>query len=45
MQLKIENNNKTELELEAIKNDVEKENQRVKEICGSAKTTAGKVNI
>jgi len=45
MQLKIENNNKRELELEAIKNDIEKENQKAKEICGSAKITTGKVNI
>lgn len=37
--------NKKEMELEVIKIDVEKENQKAKELCGSVKTTAGKVKI
>lgn len=37
--------NKKELEVEAIKNDVERENQKAKELYGSVKTAAGKVSI
>lgn len=45
MQLKVEKLNKKELEFEVMKNNVERENQKAKELCGSIKTEAGKVNI
>jgi len=41
----VEKNNKKKLEFELMKSEMEKENQKAKESCGSVKTTAGKVNI
>lgn len=43
MQLKIENNNKKELELEEMKNEAEKQNQIAKEHCRSVKAVVMKV--
>lgn len=45
MSSQIEKTNKKELQLEAMKNEVQKENQIAKEQCGSIKTAMGKVNI
>lgn len=45
MQSITEKLNKQEMEFEIRKNNVDKENQKAKELCGSVKTTAGKVNI
>lgn len=45
MQLNIEKNNKKELEIEVIRNEAEKENQNIKELCRSIKTTVAKVNV
>ncbi|XP_012521887.1 probable kinetochore protein NUF2 [Monomorium pharaonis] len=44
VQSKTEKVNKKEMELEIMKNDVERENQKAKELCGSVKTTAGKLS-
>jgi len=40
----VEQINKKESEVGAIKNDVERENQKAKELYGSVKTAAGKVS-
>lgn len=44
MQRKIEKDKQKSLELEVITSDAEKENQKAKELCVSAKTETGKVN-
>lgn len=44
MQLKVTKDNKKELELDAIKNEAEKESQKAKELCRSIKATVIKVN-
>ncbi|XP_018397113.1 PREDICTED: probable kinetochore protein nuf2 [Cyphomyrmex costatus] len=36
--------NKNEIEFEIMKSNVDKENQKAKELCGSVKTTAGKLS-
>ncbi|XP_018317531.1 probable kinetochore protein nuf2 isoform X1 [Mycetomoellerius zeteki] len=44
MQSITEKLNKQEMEFEIRKNNVDKENQKAKELCGSVKTTAGKLS-
>lgn len=44
MQLKLENNNKKELQLEVERNEVEKENLKAKELWKSVKSTVVKVS-
>lgn len=44
MRLKVEKNNKREMELDAIIHNVEMENKRAKERYSSVKAEAGKVN-